>query len=467
MPPLEPSPEALRTLIDAATERILNHLEALDGADATNTTLEGGTALARSIAEPRPPEEGRPLDDLLELLFDRALAMGYLAAGPGYLAYIPGGGVPAAGVASLIADTVNRYVGIWTAAPGAVQIEVDVVRWLCHIVGYPETSFGFLTTGGSLATLSGVVTARSERLPEDFLAGTIYVCAQAHHSVAKAAMLAGFPRRNLRIVPHTDDFRMDVPALRAALDADPNAFLVVAAAGTTNTGAVDDLPALADLCRSRGLWLHVDAAYGGFFALTERGRQTLQGLERADSITLDPHKGLFLPYGTGALLVRDRDALHRTHHVDAEYLPPPQDSWERVDWSAITPELSRDFRGLRVWLPIALYGLSAFREQLDEKLDLIAYATERLRRLPGVEIVSEPQLTVTTFRLIPRTGEDADALNRALLERINAPKRVFLTGTRLNKLFVIRICVLCFRTHRPRVDAALEDIQAAIAAIRS
>jgi aromatic-L-amino-acid decarboxylase len=230
---------------------------------------------------------------------------------------------------------------------------------------------------------------------------------------------------------------------------------------------VDDLAALADLAAIEGLWLHVDAAYGGFFLLTDRGRQALRGIERADSVTLDPHKGLFLPYGTGALVVRDGAALRRAHALHADYLParPPDDTF--VDWSEISPELSRPFRGLRVWLPVKLLGIAPFRRALDEKLDLAAWAAAELAKVNGIEIVAEPQLSLLAFRL-RRPGRDEtalDALNRRFLDRINARGRVYLTGTVARGRFVLRICVLSFRTHADRMAEALEDVRAAAAEV--
>jgi aromatic-L-amino-acid decarboxylase len=260
-----------------------------------------------------------------------------------------------------------------------------------------------------------------------------------------------------------------VDALRDQVNADRAAgrrpFLVVANAGSTNTGAVDDLTALADLARDERLWLHVDAAYGGFFLLTARGRAALRGIERADSVVLDPHKSLFLPYGTGSLVVRDAASLRRAHSVAADYMPPTQEERGRVDFCEISPELSRDFRGLRAWLPLNLYGTDAFGRALDEKLDLALWACEELRRIPGVEIVAEPQLSLVAFRLAPqgRGVAELDALNRRLIESVNARRRVHLSGTTTGGRFVARICVLSFRTHRDRVEQAIEDIRAVAA----
>jgi aromatic-L-amino-acid decarboxylase len=461
---LEPTPEQLRRLVEAATDRVVAHISSLPRQPATYVSDPAG--LARELAAGMP-ETGQPVEDLLTLLFERAVPASFNTAAPGYLAYIPGGGLFASALADFLAASVNRYTGVWIAAPGLVQLEANVIRFFCELVGYGPGSGGILTSGGSLANFSALATARRERLPEDFLDGTLYVSSESHHSVRKAAMLAGFPDRAVRRVPVDDRFRVRLDGLREAVAQDRERrlkpFLVVANAGSTNTGAVDDLDALADLAREEGLWLHVDAAYGGFFLLTERGRAALAGIGRADSVVLDPHKGLFLPYGSGALVVRDASALKRAHSVEADYLPPLQDDPGRVDFSEISPELSRDFRGLRVWLPLMLHGLGAFRRALDEKLDLAAWATEELRAVPGVEIVAPPQLSLVAFRLrLPGRDEASlDELNRELLARVNACQRVHLSGTRLDGRFVLRICVLSFRTHRERVRQALEDIRAA------
>ena len=465
---LEPSPEEMRRLVAAALDRIVGHVGTLAAQPAAD--VSGGAELARSLAEPLP-EKGAPFEELLTFLFERAVPKSYNTAGPGYLAYIPGGGLFATAVADLLADSFNRYVGVWAAAPALVQLEANVVRWLGEIVGYPAGSLGILTSGGSLANFTAVVTARRERLPEDFLAGVVYASDQAHHSVQKAAVLAGFPTRSVRAIGTGADFRMDVDALRAAVSEDRAAgrkpFLVVGNAGTTNTGAVDDLGALAVLCADEGLWLHVDAAYGGFFVLTERGRRALRGLERADSVTLDPHKGLFLPYGTGALVVRDGATLRRAHSHPAHYLPPLQQADDLLDFNEISPELSRPFRGLRVWLPVKLYGIDAFRRALDEKLDLARWAAEEVARVPGVEMVAPPQLSLFAFRLVRDglSGPATDDLNRRFLDAVNARGRVFLTGTTTGGRFLVRLCVLSFRTHRDRMEMALDDIRAAAAEV--
>jgi aromatic-L-amino-acid decarboxylase len=455
----------MRRLVDEAMQRIVRHIESLPEQPAANT--EGAAEYARTLAEPLP-RRGESYERLLDLLFDDLVPRSFTASSPGYLAYIPGGGIFHSAIADLISDAVNRYTGVFAAAPGLVQLEANVIRWLCEIVEYPASSFGLLTTGGSLANFTAVVTARKKLLPEDFLRGTLYCSDQVHHSFQKAANLAGFPYANIREIPSDEQFRMRIEDLETAVARDRQEgwtpFLVVGSAGTTNTGAVDDLERLGDVAARENLWLHVDGAYGAFFMLTERGRAAMRGISAADSIVLDPHKTLFLPYGTGGLLVRDGSLLRRAHSAHADYLPEMQEE-ELLDFCEISPELSRPFRGLRVWLPLKMFGVEPFIEQLDEKLDLIEYATAELRRIDGIEIVAEPQLTVVAFRFV-KEGADLNALNRDLLDRINARKRVFLTPTIVGGRFVIRICIVSFRTHRDRVDMCLEDIRAAVDSVR-
>jgi aromatic-L-amino-acid decarboxylase len=465
--PLEPSADELRSLLTEAVRRVALHVGSLSDQPADGTA--GAHEVAQALIEREPPEEGAEPGPLLDLLFERAIPASFNNAGPGFLAYIPGGGQPYAAVADLITSSVNRYVGVFAPAPALVQLETNVIRWFAGAVGYPRSAGGFLTSGGSLANFSAVVAARHEKLPENFLKGTLYVSDQGHHCVRKAALLAGFPAANVREVPSDAAFRIRTDALVERVAADRAAgftpFLVVASAGTTNTGAVDDLEALADFAARESLWLHADAAYGGFFTLTARGRAALAGLARADSIVLDPHKGLFMPYGSGCLLVKDPGALRRSHSVSAHYMPGMQDDPDSVDFCEISPELSRNFRGLSVWLAVRLCGLAAFRRALDEKLDLARDAANAVRAIPGIAVVAEPQLSLFAFRLAPPGAnlEGANRLTHELMARVNARQHVLLTGTLLGDVFAIRMCILSFRTHADRVAAALSDLREAAA----
>ena len=467
--PLEPDAAEMHRLIDDAMQRIVAHIESLSSQPASNVV--GATDFARTLIEPLP-RHGAPYQQLLDFLFDEAIPRSFNAAGPGYLAFIPGGGIFHAAVADLIANAVNRYIGVCAAAPVLVQLEANVVRWFCEIAGYGPGSGGVLTSGGSLANLTAIIAARREILGDDFLRATLYCGDQTHHAFQKAAVLAGFPAANIREIPSDATFRVRVDLLAAAIAQDRAAgltpFMLCGSAGTTPTGAVDDLAALARIAKTESLWFHVDGAYGAFFMLTERGREAMRGINEADSIILDPHKTLFLPFGTGALVVRDAGTLRRTYSMHAEILPQFQEGDELIDFCELSPELSRDFRGLRVWLPLKLFGIEPFREQLEEKLDLAAWAAAELHTIEGIEVLAEPQLTITAFRLV-RPGLDGaalDALNRDLIARINARQRVMLTGAVTGDRFVIRICVVSHRTHKDRMEMCLDDIRAAVDSLK-
>jgi aromatic-L-amino-acid decarboxylase len=457
--PLDPTPEQMRAMGEAALEYVIGFISGLDDAPAVNA--ERSVEVARGLRA-SPPEAGGDFGDSLAQ-FAAAAANGFEPAGPGYLAFVPGGGLFSSSIADFLAKGVNRFPNLWETAPGIVQIEMNVIRWICDLFAYPNEARGILTTGGSVANLSAIVTARRDRLGDDFLDGTYYVSEQAHASVAKAATIAGFSQKNLRRIAVDAELRMRVDALREQIRADRatglRPFLVVTNAGSTNTGAIDPMDEIADVAADEGLWMHADAAYGGFFVLTERGRDRLSGIERSDSVTLDPHKGLFLPYGVGSLVVRDGGALRAAHYAGADYLRDVASEGELPNLSEYSIELSRDFRGLRVWLPLQLHGVAAFRDLLDEKLDLAAYLNDALRADPAIDVPWQPQLTVVPFRL--RGGDDDD--NRRFLERINASKRVFCSSTLLDGRVTIRACILNHRTHRDRIDEAIEIIGKAAA----
>ncbi|MAD80851.1 MAG: pyridoxal-dependent decarboxylase [Pirellulaceae bacterium] len=456
----------MRELVELSLAHLDTFLSSLPEQEAWNNA--NAEQAARSVMEPMP-EQGQAVQTILRRFFDEVVPVALNTTSPGYLAYVPGGGLPQAAVADLIAGITNRFVTVWSAAPAIAQIETAVIRWFCEMVGYSTGSGGFLTSGGSLANLSAIVTARRRRADHDFQTATIYTSDQTHHSICKAAVLAGFPAENIRQIEVDQRWRVRVDCLGRQVARDRAAgfhpLIVVAQAGTTNTGAVDNLSALADLATAEELWLHADAAYGGFFMLTQRGQRALEGLARADSVTLDPHKGLFLPYGTGCLLVRNLDDLKKAHDMDGAYMPSLSDDPDFLDFSQLSPELSRDFRGLRVWLPLQLHGAGAFRQALDEKLDLAQFAARQLQAIDEklhdtLEIMAEPQLSIVAFRL-RRAGLDQDAtntLNKRLLAEINAPRRVYLTSTELNGNFAIRICVLSFRTHLDRMRECVELI---------
>jgi aromatic-L-amino-acid decarboxylase len=460
----------MRDMADAVVERCVAHIVSLDRQPVCGDV--DAAELCRSLREPAP-QQGVALEPLLDQLFGDWIPRSFTASSPGYLAYIPGGGIFPAALADFIADTTNRYTGVWQAAPALVQLEANALDWLRDWMGFPPDARGLFTTGGSMATFNAIVCARERHLGAEIRRGVLYTSDQAHHSVLKSAKLAGVMPDRVRPIASDDRFRLRVDLLTDAIAADRRAglapFAVVSSAGTTNTGAVDPLDAIQDVCAREGMWHHIDGAYGAFFYLDESLRETLRGLPRADSLTLDPHKGMFLPYGTGALLVRDGAALRAAHEATAAYLPAMPHPEDFYDPSQHGPELSRGFPGLRVWLSVKLLGAAAFREAIAEKRALTLEARRRVAALPGIVIDAEPELSLFAFHLTWPGASPAgeDAATRALMEKTTERGRVMVTGCTARGRALGRVCVLSFRTHQPQIDALVEDMTSAITQICS
>jgi aromatic-L-amino-acid decarboxylase len=463
---LELPEDQMRDLTNLAMGHIMKLLTTLcdqpmDGTGAATPEF------LHSMIEPLP-ETPSDAGELLDHLFTDLAPKSVNTISGGFMAYIGCGGLFESAVADLISNSLNRYTGSVSVAPTLCQIESNVIRWFCSIVGFPKESGGFLCSGGSQANLSAVITARQIKLGKDFSRGTIYISDQAHHCVEKAAHLAGFPRNNLRVLRADADFRLNPSDVKREIEEDREngmkPFLLVASAGTTNSGAVDPLLDCAVLARSEDLWFHVDGAYGGFFMMTERGRQILKGIEMADSLVLDPHKTLFLPYGTGALVVRDRETLLETHQQKADYLLPSNTAGGLMDFSEMSPELTKPFRGLRVWLPLKIHGAAVFRELLDERLDLGRWAENQLRQITAIEVLTGAQLSVVTFaaRDTGQSLEERNEHSRRILAGINSKQRVFLSGTLLDGLYAIRVAVVSFRTHLEHLEMLIEDLKSTL-----
>ena len=466
---LEFSPAQMRAMADDVAARCIAHIASLPEQPICGDV--DAADLCRALREP-VPEQGSALGPLLDLVFDTCLPRSFNAAAPGYLAFIPGGGLYPSALADFIANTTNPFTGVWQAAPALVQLESNALDWLRDWMGFPDTARGLFTTGGSMATFNAILCARERHLGAEIRRGVLYTSDQAHHSVLKSAKLAGIMPDRVHAVPCDDRYRMPVAALRAAVHEDRarglTPFAVVSSAGTTSTGAVDPLQAIADLAAAEGLWHHVDGAYGAFFVLSPDTRDTVQGLSRADSLTLDPHKGMFLPYGTGALLVRDGAALRAAHEATADYLPAMPHPEDFYDPSQHGPDLSRGFPGLRVWLAVKLYGAAAFRAAVSEKRALALDAARRIGALPGIVMDAQPELSLFAFHVSwpGATLADEDAATRALMERTTARGRVMLTGAVARGRYVGRVCVLSFRTHQAEIDALVHDLSGALAALR-
>ncbi|MEO1516426.1 MAG: aminotransferase class I/II-fold pyridoxal phosphate-dependent enzyme [Bacteroidota bacterium] len=406
------------------------------------------------------PEKGKAIGELLNIIAENVDRPGLNPASGGHLAYIPGGGLFPTALGDYLADVTNNYAGIFFGGPGAVHMENKLIRWMCSLVDYPTTALGNLTSGGSIANLIAIATARDARpvRARDIDRSVIYLTEQVHHSIQKAIRIAGMGEAPLRYIPVDDRFRMDVEALKTQIAADKaeglQPFLLVASAGTTDTGAIDPLDALADVAEEENLWFHIDAAYGGFFILCDDIKKAYKGVERSDSFTIDPHKGLFLAYGTGAVLIKNVEALQNTHYYTAAYMQDTVNSKEELSPADLSPELTKHFRGMRMWLPLQLFGLEAFRAALEEKMYLCRYFHGEIKKR-GFEVGPEPELSVCIYRYLPEDG-DPNQFNTDLVNEVRADGRVFLSSTTINGVVWLRLAVLCFRSHMDTIQTCLQ-----------
>lgn len=459
---LEPDHAARRRLGDQALDHALNFLDQVEDAPSLRPASE---AFAERL-DPEFTEDGRDPASIFDYIGECIEQPGIATASPRFMGYIPGGGLFYSALGDMLAAASNKYSGFAPAAPGAVRIENACTAWLASVIGYPPEAAGTLTSGGSLANLTAIVAARESNDAEG--GGAVYLTRFAHYCIDKALHIAGRGRAPRRTIATDDNYRMKLEALEQALELDRRngirPWLVVASAGTVDTGAIDPLAEIADLCRRYGAWLHVDGAYGGLFALSDQGKVLLRGIEQADSVALDPHKTLFLPYGTGAALVRDGKKLFQAFNASADYIRPFTETDVGPSPSDLSPELTRHFRALRLWLPLQIAGVAAFRAAQAEKLALARYFHARLLEIEGCDPGPAPDLSVVAFRFLPKSG-DVDQFNERLIHHIQREGRVMLSGTRLDGRFYLRCAILCFRTHLEHVDEAVRAIERGVEAL--
>jgi 5-histidylcysteine sulfoxide synthase len=405
------------------------------------------------------PERPESYQDLLKLIFTEMAPLSQLPGHPGFAAYVAGSGNVLSNTAQMIAQTLNPFSGHYMMAPGLVALEQEVIKWFIHLMGYNDSeALGYLTTGGSSATMNALMMARQNKISgHDFSNSTGYMSSEAHHCVAKAWVMLGFKKENLRLIK-SKKFKIDTIELKKQIALDRasglNPFFLVGTVGTTKTGSIDPINELADVAASENLWLHADGAYGALFMLTHKGRELLRGINRSDSIALDPHKALSLPYGTGCLLVKDGSTMSFDYISDDSYMPPKPTMGDH-DYADITPELSRDYRGLRVWLPLKTLGIAPFILNLEEKLKLSDWLTSEISKNKNLELVSPPELTILAF-----AHKKGDASTKKLLEKINTRGTLFLSSCTLEGKLAIRVCLLGYRVHYERLSIALKEIEA-------
>lgn len=423
-----------------------------------------------------PFGEPKSMERILQVLKENIPTAGLNPASGGHLGYIPGGGIYAGALGDYLAAVSNEYAGMFFGGPGAVRIENMLLRWMCQLIGYPDTALGNLASGGSIANLIAFVTARDFKKisAEKVRQSVIYLTAQVHHCVHKAIRIGGMAEAVVRIIPMDQRFRMDADALAAQVEADVAAglqpFLAVASAGTTDTGAMDPFDRIADICQEHDIWFHIDAAYGGFFILADLEnpdgstvRSAFRGIERSDSLAIDPHKGLFLAYGLGAVLIKNVRAQMDAHYYQANYMQDTLDAREEYSPADLSPELTKHWRGLRMWMPLHLYGVEPFKAALEEKILLCRYFYAEIGKR-GFKTGPYPELSVCVYRYVPESG-DANEFNRQLVHHVQRDGRIFVSSTTIDGNVWIRLAVLSFRTHLREIDLLLEILENGVQAL--
>ena len=471
--PLEFDLETMRAMAERVSDLVTTHLATLREQPVRSTlSRREAKRLAGAIAR-EAPEEGVGFDAALAELAERVLPYHAREPHPRFLGYVPSIPTFPSVLGDWLATGYNFFAGVWPIASGPNEIELTVLDWFRQWLGVPNDAGGLLTSGGSTATMMAVVAARHARVGEDATLLprlTMYTSTQAHSAVVRAAWIAGIARANVRILPTDDAWRLGADAVREAVAADRAEgripFLVVASAGTTNTGAVDALPALADLCARESLWLHVDAAYGAFAALTSR-RDLLHGIERADSIVLDPHKWLFVPFECGCLLARDPARLKAAFHIFPEYLKDVAPGDEEVNFADYGEQLTRYARALKVWLSVRTFGLGPLRAMIERGIRLAEYAEALVRREREMEVLAPAQLGIVCFRVHPPSVDDVaelDALNERVNSAANAPGKFLISSTKVNGAFSLRVCTHNWRTTEADIDELIGLVRESAAA---
>ncbi len=416
------------------------------------------------------PENPENFDKLVQFLSSEVLESGQQPGHPNYMAYVAGAANPLSAPAQAIALTMNQFTGHYGLSPGLVTLEMEVIKWFITMMKYPEiNSTGILTSGGSQANMIALVAARNKLFnAADLSQARFYASSQVHHCIGKALAFLGFPKESLHIINVDQNLKMDMQLLEKSIQSDLKNKLVpvaiVGTAGSTNTGTIDPLNEIADIAEKYNIWFHADGAYGAPFMLTEKGQTVLSGIERSDSVALDPHKALQIPYGVGALLVKNKNDLSIQYAGSSSYMPPSQglseDTFHKIDFADVSPELSRDPRGLRLWLPFKTFGIGPFKLNLEEKIKLSEWVHNELNKIVDVTIVAKPNLTIQSFRL------STDQKTHDLLKWINSQNKIFLSGCEVNGQFSIRICLLGYKLHYQQAEELIQLIHDGIKQIK-
>lgn len=463
---LEMTPQQFRQLGYQAVDLIAANLERLQARQEPARRSVPADLRDQLLQQPLPHSGSEPAE-LLDFVAQHILPYPLGHINPRFFAWVNSPAAPLSIIGELLAAGMNS-----SAAGGdqaSTYLEHAVLNWLKEIMGFPPNSGALLVSGGSLASLVGLAVMRHVKAQTGSMRGqgmqpepaplVVYTSSEGHSCLTKAVELLGIGHNYLRRIPVEADFRMNIDLLAQQIKTDRQAGLypvcVAASAGTVNTGAIDPLNEIADLCRAEGLWFHVDGAYGGVGILAQPVRHLFAGIERADSLGIDPHKWMYVPVECGCVMVRDAQAMRDTFSVVPPYL---RDDRQLPWFSEFGPQQTRGFRALKLWLALKQIGVEGYRHLISRDIELARMLSDKLCARPDFEVVTAGPLAVTCFRYTPAGATDITALNRALLSLVQNEGQVYLTSTELNGQFVLRANIVNFRTNEADLDFLIETI---------
>lgn len=418
------------------------------------------------------PVEGLDPAELLDKVRRDIVGASTMNIGPNFYGYITGGGNQIAILADMISTALNQNNLKWHSSPVSTELEIRVLKWICQFIGYPETSMGGILDGGSTANFNALAVARKNKAPEELSEEgiynlkpmTIYMSEQGHSSLDKAVDMLGIGKKYLRKVKTDDQFRIDLADLEEKIKEDRSKGLhpicVVGIAGTTNTGSVDDLKGIASIAKKYDLWYHVDAAYGGPAARVSSVEHLFKGMELADSVVIDPHKWMYIPFEAGCFLVKDPEKLRRTFSTIPDYLRSDEDNG-RTDLMEYQLPLTKGFKSLKIWMSLKAYGANRLAETIQEDIDHAKYLAKLIEESEDFELLAPVPLSIVVFRYTPKNSseEEIASKNKKLLPAIEQDGRIFLTGTKVHGKTALRTCFINPRTEMKHVENILDVVR--------
>jgi len=433
-------------------DMIVDHFDTLKDLKPVSraTRKEMDERLAESI-----PQKGDSPDNVLRFVEENVLPFTDHTTHPDFYAFVPSPNNFISSMTDVIATAFNIFTGGWIASPGGAEVEIVTVNWLLELVGFPvKEGGGVFTSGGSMANLTGLTTARKIKCDEDFEEAILYMSTQTHSSNVRAAKILGFKEDQIKFIPVDDKFRMDVNALKNQIKKDKkngkNPFCILATAGTTNTGAIDPFVELHEVCEEEHMWLHIDGAYGGAAIICEKGKEVLKGMELADSITIDPHKWMFQPYEIGCILVKDHRHLYGTFSENPEYLRDIKGNADEINFYDHGVQLTRRCRGLKLYMSLKTFGLDSFSAAVGHGIELSEQLENYLSQNPDWEILSKASLAIITFRYHPHkirmNRVELDNLNQYISNSLIRSQEAMIVTTVINGFVSLRMCTINPRT---------------------